>query len=61
MRNLSIRNITRATGGEFFGSDELLDRTVAGVDKDSREIKEDYLYIPTFSLLLLLQVNLIYY
>ena len=46
MRNLSLRNITRATGGEYFGPEEMLDMVVAGVDKDSREIKQDYLYIP---------------
>ena len=46
MRNLSLRNIARATGGEYFGPEEMLDMVVAGVDKDSREIKQDYLYIP---------------
>ena len=46
MRNLSLRNIARATSGEYFGPEELLDQVVSGVDKDSREIKEGYLYIP---------------
>lgn len=46
MKNLTLRNIARATGGEYFGPEEMLDRVVAGVDKDSREIKEGYLYIP---------------
>ena len=45
MRNLSLRNIARATGGEYFGPEEMLDMVVAGVDKDSRVIKQDYLYI----------------
>lgn len=46
MKNLTLRNIARATGGEYFGDEALLDESVKGVDKDSREIKEGYLYIP---------------
>ena len=46
MKNLTLRNIARATDGEYFGDEALLDECVKGVDKDSREIKEGYLYIP---------------
>lgn len=46
MKNLTLRNIARATDGKYFGDEALLDKSVNGVDKDSREIKEGYLYIP---------------
>ncbi len=46
MKNLTLRNITRATDGKYFGDEVLLDECITGVDKDSREIKEGYLYIP---------------
>ena len=46
MKNLTIRNITKATNGTFFGDESLLDREVMGVEKDSRLIKKDWLYIP---------------
>ena len=46
MRNLSLRNIARATGGEYFGPEELLDMVVAGVDKDSRG-KSACSFLPT--------------
>ena len=39
-------NITRATDEKYFGDEVLLDECITGVDKDSREIKEGYLYIP---------------
>ncbi len=46
MKNLTLRNIARATSGQYFGDESLLDEAVAGVDKDSRDIKEGYLYVP---------------
>ncbi len=46
MKNLTIRNIAKATNGEFCGDASLLDKEIMGVEKDSRLIKKDWLYIP---------------
>ena len=45
MRNLTLRNITKACHGEYRGPENLLDKEVAGVTIDSRKVKKDYLFI----------------
>ena len=46
MKDLTIRNIARACGGRYHGPKELLDREVAGVEIDSRKIREGFLFVP---------------
>lgn len=46
MKNMSLKNIADACGGIYVGDDNLLNVTITGVEKDSRLIKEGYLYLP---------------
>lgn len=46
MKNLTIKNITKACNGTFFGPDSLLEKEITGVEKDSRLIEDGFLYIP---------------
>lgn len=45
MKNLTLRNITRACQGTYHGDESLLDREVAGVTIDSRKVKKDFLFV----------------
>ena len=45
MKNLTLRNITRACQGTYHGDESLLDREVAGVTIDSRKVEKDYLFV----------------
>lgn len=46
MKNLTLRNITKAVGGTYHGDECLLDREVSSVVTDSREVEKDGLFIP---------------
>ena len=45
MKNLTLRNITRACQGTYRGDESLLDREVAGVTIDSRKVEKDFLFV----------------
>lgn len=45
MKNLTLRNITRACQGTYRGNESLLDREVAGVTIDSRKVEKDFLFV----------------
>lgn len=45
MKNLTLRNITRACQGTYHGDESLLDREVAGVTIDSRKVEKDFLFV----------------
>ena len=45
MKNLTLRNITKACHGEYRGPENLLGKEVAGVTIDSRKVEKDYLFI----------------
>lgn len=47
LKNLTIENIVKVTGGKYYGPDELLYTCVEGVDLDSRKIEAGYLFIAT--------------
>ena len=40
MKNLTLRNITKACHGEYRGPENLLDKEVAGVTIDSRKVEK---------------------
>ena len=46
MKGLTIRNITRVTGGEYFGDSGLLDMEVTSITTDSREAAPGCLFVP---------------
>ena len=46
MPEMTLRNITEACSGTYVGSLESMSDTVAGVVIDSRQVKQDYLFIP---------------
>lgn len=46
MKNLTLENITKACNGTYFGDESLKEREITGVEKDSRLIKEGFLYVP---------------
>ena len=46
MKSMSLREITAACGGTYFGSEEKLSIEVTGVAIDSRKIEDGYLFIP---------------
>lgn len=46
MPDMTLRNITEACGGTYVGSTECLSDTIAGAVIDSRQVKQDYLFIP---------------
>lgn len=45
MRQLTLKNITQACGGTYYGDPALLETEVKGVVIDSRQVQEGYLYI----------------
>ena len=45
MKNLTLRNITRACQGTYHGDESLLDREDAGVTIDSRKVEKDFLFV----------------
>lgn len=45
MKNLTLRNITRACQGTYHGNESLLDREVAGVTIDSRKVEKHFLFV----------------
>ena len=45
MKNLTLRNITRACQGTYHGNESLLDREVAGVTIDSRKVEKGFLFV----------------
>ncbi|MCR4955311.1 MAG: UDP-N-acetylmuramoyl-tripeptide--D-alanyl-D-alanine ligase [Lachnospiraceae bacterium] len=46
MKNMTIRNLVKVTGGRYEGPSEKLDYQVKGIVKDNREIKEGYVFVP---------------
>lgn len=46
MKNLTIRNIIRVCGGEYFGPYDIVDREVTGVTADSRKVIPGCLFVP---------------
>jgi UDP-N-acetylmuramoyl-tripeptide--D-alanyl-D-alanine ligase len=46
MKNLTIRNIIKACGADYFGPYEIADREITSVTADSREAKPGCLFIP---------------
>lgn len=47
MRHFTIQQFTEACGGTFYGSEELLNKEIKGVVVDSRQVKQDYLFVAT--------------
>lgn len=46
MRNLTVENIAKAVGGSYFGPENLLQKEISGVTLDSRQVEEDFLFVP---------------
>ena len=46
MKNLTIENITKVTGGEYYGSDDIIDIEVTAITTDSREAVPGCLFVP---------------
>ncbi len=46
LKNMTLKNITEACNGEYFGDEALKSEAITGVEKDSRLIEEGFLYIP---------------
>lgn len=46
MKNMTLENIARACNGIYVGDENLKTKEITGVEKDSRLIKEGYLYLP---------------
>ena len=46
MKNLTIENITRVTGGVFYGNPDILRTEVASITTDSREASPGCLFVP---------------
>ena len=46
MKNLTIANITRVTGGVFYGNPDILRTEVASITTDSREASPGCLFVP---------------
>ena len=42
MKNLTLRNITKACHGEYRGPENLLDKEVAGVDRKSTRLNSSH-------------------
>ena len=49
LKNMTLKNITEACNGSYVGDDSILNEEISGVEKDSRLIKEGYLYLQTQS------------
>ena len=46
MKNMSLKEIAQAVGGQYFGDESKLSQCVSGVTIDSRKIELDYLFVP---------------
>lgn len=46
MKNMTLENIALACGGTYVGNEELKSMEISGVEKDSRLVREGYLYLP---------------
>ncbi len=46
MENMTLRNITKACNGAYYGAPELFDNVIEGAVIDSRQVQENFLYIP---------------
>ena len=46
MKAMSLKEITAACGGHYYGDESKLNKEVSGVAIDSRKIEEGYLFIP---------------
>ena len=46
MRNLTVENIAKAVGGNYFGPENLLSKEISGVTLDSRQVEKDFLFVP---------------
>lgn len=46
MKNMTLRNIAAACKGVYFGPEEQKEREIKGAVIDSRQVEEDYLFIP---------------
>lgn len=46
MKNLTIENITKVTGGEYYGSDDIVDIELTAITTDSREAVPGCLFVP---------------
>ena len=46
MKGMTLENIAKACGGEYFGSENLKSETVKGIVIDSRKVEEGVLFVP---------------
>lgn len=46
MKNLTVKNIANAVGGQCFGCDAIMNQEITGVEIDSRKIQEGFLFVP---------------
>lgn len=46
MKNMTVANLIKVTGGTYHGSEKLLNQEIQGVASDSRKVHEGYLYVP---------------
>ena len=46
MKNMTLENIAKAVNGTYVGPDSHKVKLIDGVTTDSREVKDDYLYVP---------------
>ena len=46
MKNLTVENITRVTGGTFYGDSSILNKEVLSITTDSREAAPGCLFVP---------------
>ena len=46
MKGMTLENIAKACGGEYFGSENLKSETVKGIVIDSRKVEEGFLFVP---------------
>lgn len=46
MKNMTVRNLVKASLGTYFGPEDKLDVEITGVVKDNREVKEGNLFVP---------------
>ena len=46
MKNMTLENIAKACNGIYVGDEDLKSKEITGVEKDSRLIKDGYLYLP---------------
>ena len=46
MKEFSVKQALVACGGKFFGSEDLLEKSIKGVAIDNRKIEQDFLFVP---------------